>query len=263
MTGPAELLELARSTAREAAELVVNERRKAVEVADTKTSPTDIVTAADLASERLIRDRILSARPGDGFVGEEGDDIPSTSGVTWVADPIDGTVNYLYGMPHYAVSIAARTGTEILAGVITNPATGETFSAAKGQGTWLDGQQLHVSSCDDPQAALVGTGFGYRAEQRARQAVETGQLLPRVRDIRRGGSAALDLSWVAAARLDAYVERGLHDWDLAAGKLLVEEAGGRVEGLRGEKAGELIVVAAPMRLFDRFHDLLLACGYGD
>ncbi|MGH3506843.1 MAG: inositol monophosphatase family protein, partial [Nocardioidaceae bacterium] len=258
---PAALAALAEETARAAGRLVVEGRQGAVEVADTKSSPTDVVTAVDLASEQLIRSRILDARPDDGFVGEEGDDIASSSGVTWVADPIDGTVNFLYDIPQYAVSIAARVEDEVVVGVVHDPVSGETHTAIRGEGAWRDGRPIRVSRCEEVARALVATGFGYQAEDRRRQAAETGLLLPRVRDIRRFGAASLDLAAVGSGRVDAYVERGLKPWDLAAGGLVAEEAGARVAGLGGRPAGELLVVAAPAPLFDAFEALLLECGY--
>lgn len=256
------LLALAETTAHAAGRLVVEGRSGAVEVADTKSSPTDVVTAVDLASEQLIRRHILEARPDDGFVGEEGDDIASSSGVTWVADPIDGTVNFLYDIPQYAVSIAARVDDEVVVGVVHNPVSKETHTAVRGSGAQRDGRPIRVSECREVSRALVATGFGYQAEDRRRQAAETGRLLPKVRDIRRFGAASLDLTAVGTGRVDAYVERGLKAWDLAAGGLIATEAGARVEGLEGEPAGERLVVAAPAHLFDAFHALLVECGYG-
>jgi myo-inositol-1(or 4)-monophosphatase len=261
---PSRLLDLAVSAAHEAGELVASARREhRVEVEKTKTSPTDVVTAVDIASERTIRERVFAARPDDGFLGEEGDDVAGTSGVVWIADPIDGTVNFLYGIPQFAVAIAARVDGTVVAGVVHNPMSGETFTAVRGGGAYLDGGRLTGSACADVAEALVATGFGYRAEDRAVQAVEIGRLLPTVRDIRRLGSAALDLCFVAAGRVDAYVERGLKPWDLAAGGLIVEESGGRVEGLDGAPAQELLVVAASSGLFPAFHDRLKAAGFAD
>jgi myo-inositol-1(or 4)-monophosphatase len=259
-----ELRDLAVRTALDAGALVASAQvGDPVEVADTKTSPTDVVTAVDLASERLIRERILGVRPHDGFLGEEGDDIEGESGVVWIADPIDGTVNFVYGIPQFAVSIAAQVDGEVVAGVVHNPMSGETFTAVRGDGAWLADRPLLGSACDDMTTALVATGFGYRSDDRAAQAIEVGRLLPTVRDIRRLGSAALDLCFVAAGRVDAYVERGLHPWDLAAGGLIVEEAGGRVEGLNGERAGELLVAAASTALFPAFHERLISAGFAD
>ena len=258
-----ELLELARAAAREAGELVMSMRTRGADVAQTKSSPTDIVTAVDVASEELIRSTILASRGSDGFVGEEGDDIHGSSGVVWIADPIDGTVNYLYGIPAFSVSIAASFEGVVVAGVVHNPMSGETFTAALGEGARLDGRPISVGACTDIAQALVGTGYSYRADVRARQAVETSRLVSVVRDIRRIGSAALDLCYVACGRYDAYVERALKRWDLAAGRLIVTEAGGRVEGLNGDEPGELIVTAAAPQLYDAFHAALLAAGFGD
>ncbi len=263
MTDAGELLALAVSTAVEAGLLVAQGQRGTVEVAQTKTSPTDVVTSVDLASERLIRTRILDQRREDGFVGEEGADVSGLSGVVWIADPIDGTVNFLYGIPQYAVSIAAQVDGIVVAGVVHNPVSGETFTAQLGKGAWLDDVALHGSACVDIAQALVGTGYSYRADVRAAQAQETARLLAVVRDVRRMGSAALDLCYVACGRYDAYVERGLKPWDRAAAALVVSESGGRVEGLRGEPAGELVVTAASALLYDDFHDSLLASGFGD
>ena len=263
MTDPQELLRLAESTARRAGVLVLEGRRGIVDVADTKSSPTDVVTANDLASERLIRQVLSAERPHDGFVGEEGDDVGGSSGVTWVADPIDGTVNYLYDIPQYAVAIAAQVDGETVAAVVHNPQSGETFTAARGGGARLDGQPISVSAQADPAYALIGTGFHYRADVRVHQAQEFARLLPTVRDVRRFGSAALDLCFVACGRLDGYVERGLRPWDLEAARLVVTEAGGRVEGMGGAPPGERLVVAASTALFDGLHARLVDAGFGD
>lgn len=260
---PAELLTLAVRVAVEAGELVAAGRRGRVEVSGTKSSPTDIVTAVDLASEQLIRREIRHARPDDAFVGEEGDDTAGTSGVTWVADPIDGTVNFLYDIAQYAVSLAARVDGQVVAGVVHNPISGETFTASVAGGAFRDGEPIRVSACEDMASALVGIGYTYRADVRAHQAVETARLVPAVRDVRRFGSAALDLCSVACGRLDAYSERGLKPWDLAAGSLIASEAGARVAGLGGAPASELIVVAAPERLFPLFEEALRTAGYAD
>lgn len=261
MTSPQDLLRLAEQTAREAGRLVHAGRQGRVEVTDTKSSPTDVVTAVDVASERLIRERIASERPDDGFVGEEGEDLGGTSGVTWVADPIDGTVNFLYGILQFSVSLAARDRDGTLVAVVHDPSSGETFTALRGEGAWLDGRPIHPSVCVDPARALVGTGYHYRADVRAHQAVETARLIPHVRDVRRMGSAALDLCYAACGRYDAYVERGLRPWDLAAGRLIAEEVGVRVEGLHGSEPSELLVVAAPEALFDGLHEQLVVAGF--
>ncbi len=263
MSNAADLLALARTVALEAGALIKERRLGTVEVAATKSSPTDVVTAADLAAEQVIRERILSSRPSDGFVGEEGDEVCGTSGVTWVVDPIDGTVNYLYGIPRFAVSIAAEVNGHVVAGVVHDPMTNDTYTAISGQGAERNGQPIWASACRSPASALVGVGYGYRADVRTHQAAEIAQLVPRVRDIRRHGSAALDLCSVACGQLDAYAERGLKPWDLAAGRLIATEAGARIEGINGAEPDELLVIAAPTGLFDSLHAIMLECGYGD
>lgn len=258
-----QLLELAERVARDAGRLVAAARKGEVEVTQTKSSPTDIVTAADIASEALIRREIFAARPNDGLLGEEGDDIAGSSGVMWVADPIDGTVNFLYGLPQYSISIAAHLRGEPVAGVVHNPVSGETFTATAGGGARLDGRPIHVSDCRDLSSALVGTGFTYRADVRALQAPELARLVPHVRDIRRLGSAALDLCFVACGRLDGYAERGLKPWDYAAGMLIAQEAGATVAGLGGDPVSERLIVAAPTGLFPALEIALVAAGFAD
>ena len=258
-----ELVEIARSAALAAGELVGAKRAQGVAVAALKSSPVDVVTEADRESEELIRSLLADARPGDGFFGEEsGEGDASTTGVTWVVDPIDGTVNYLYDIPQYAVSIAAVEGGSdpaewtALAGVVVNPALGEVYSATRGGGAFLGGRQLHVTAGKELAQALVATGFSYTAERRGRQAAAVARLIPLIRDIRRQGSAALDLCAVAAGRTDAYYERGLHPWDHAAGALIAAEAGARVAGLRGAPATELFTLAAEPGLFEQLEPLL-------
>jgi myo-inositol-1(or 4)-monophosphatase len=244
MTVPRGLLELAEDVAREAGRLIVAERPRDMGVAATKTTATDIVTVMDRRSEQLIVDRLTAARPDDGLLGEEGASRQGSSGVTWVVDPIDGTVNYLYEIPAYAVSIAARVGEEVVAGAVVNPASGEVWTALRGEGAWLDGRRLRLGEAPPLDLALVGTGFGYDARRRARQAEVLAVLLPRVRDVRRIGAASLDLCAVASGRIDGYYEQGLKPWDLAAGGLVAREAGAVVTGLHGMPAGEAMVVAA-------------------
>ncbi len=254
---PAGLLDLALAAAREGARLVVDERPHGrLEVAATKSTATDIVTEMDRRSEQVVVARILADRPDDGFLGEEGAAREGTSGVTWVIDPIDGTVNYLYEIPSYAVSVAARVGDEVVAGAVVNPASGETWTAARGGGAFLDGRSIRVNEAPDLAMALVATGFGYATERRARQADILRAVLPLVRDIRRAGAASLDLCALACGRVDAYYEQGLKPWDLAAGGLVAEEAGALVAGLHGRPAGEALVVAAPPGLFEPLADLL-------
>jgi myo-inositol-1(or 4)-monophosphatase len=253
-----ELLALAVDTAQEAGELV-RERRDAVSrmaVSATKSTPTDVVTESDTAAEELIRRRLLTARPGDAVLGEEGGSSAGQSGVRWVVDPIDGTVNYLYGIPQYAVSIAAQRDGDTVAGVVHNPVSGETWTATRGGGAALNGSPVHESGCDRLDLALVATGFGYDAGRRERQAEILRRILPSVRDVRRAGAASLDLCAVASGRVDAYYERGLGPWDLAAGGLVAEEAGAVVAGLRGTPPGPDLVIAAGPALFDALHALL-------
>lgn len=250
-----ELLGLAVEAARAAGRLIVDERPATVGVEVTKSSPTDVVTVMDQASERLLREVLLGARPDDGLLGEEGGSVTGTSGLTWVVDPIDGTVNYLYGIPAYAVSVAVVTGDpsddaghEVVAGCVHDPVSGATFTATLGGGAFLDGAPVRCTDVDDLGQALLATGFGYQAERRAHQARLVQQLLPQVRDIRRIGSAALDLCMVACGRVDSYLERGLQPWDLAAGGLVAREAGALVTGLGDAAAGNALVVAAGPRL---------------
>lgn len=260
-----ELLALARDVGREAADFVARSRPPGrVDVAATKSSPTDDVTEVDRACEALIRDRILARRPRDGFVGEEGDDLLGTSGVDWVVDPIDGTVNYVYGIPCYAVSIAAEVDGAVLTGYVVNVASGEEWAAVRGAGAWrLDGdERLRLTAPDPPPIAraLVGTGFSYVREIRAQQAAAVARLLPQVRDIRRSGSAALNLCELAAGRLDAFVEQGLMPWDRAAGGLVATEAGLTLAGLDGEPDERLLMAAHPA-MAEEYFALVRACGF--
>jgi myo-inositol-1(or 4)-monophosphatase len=258
------LLDLARTVALEAAELVRTERRKGVEVSATKSSPVDIVTEVDRAAESLIHDRLLAARPDDGFLGEEGGSSSSSSGVTWVVDPIDGTVNFLYGIPQYSVSIAARlddeAGHRVVAGVVVNVQSGEVFAAELGGGATCDGEPLRVREVVPMSQRLVITGFNYLLDVRTRQAAAVAVMLPEVRDIRRLGSAALDLCAIAAGRADAYVEEGLNAWDMAAGGLVATEAGARVE-VRLGSGGHDCVICAPADGYDDFAALVTRCGF--
>ncbi len=249
-----ELLDLAVSIALEAGELARTRRGEGVSVAASKSSKEDIVTFADRETEALIRRRIKEARPDDGFFGEESGAERGTSGLTWVVDPIDGTVNFFYGIPQYAVSIAVVEGEPdpahwtALAGVVLNPATGELFTATAGGGASLNGDPIRVNTQVPLDQALVGTGFAYRAEVRTAHARIVAGLVGQVRDIRRMGSAALDLCAVACGRLDAYFERELSPWDHAAGALIAREAGARVSGAPGRPPGREFVMAADPEL---------------
>ena len=259
---PAALLELACAVALEAGELLRSGHGE-VRVVETKSSPTDIVTQMDQAAEELIRRRILTARPGDAILGEEGGqpDAVGDGGVRWVVDPLDGTVNYLYGLPDWAVSIGAEVDGAVVAGAVSVPVRGSLFSARAGGGAWLQqgGAAATALACTTgvPLArALVGTGFGYASARRAVQGRVVAALLPQVRDIRRGGSAAVELCSVAAGRLDAFYERGLNPWDVAAGGLIAQEAGARLGGLHGRPASDSMTLAAAPGLFSALHDVL-------
>ncbi len=283
VVGRAELLGLALAAAEAAGRMLMEVRLPGrPDVVSTKSSPTDVVTEMDRAAEKLIIAEIRAARPGDAFLGEEGgeergaadgavgggvEDGARRAGgtsVRWIIDPIDGTVNYLYGLPDWAVSIAAEHADEIVAGVVHVPERGEFFTAVRGGGAFLNqargpasAMPLHCASGVPLAQALVATGFGYQAARRAVQGEVVAAVLPRVRDIRRGGSCAVDLCSLAAGRVDAYYERGINYWDRAAGGLIAAEAGARVAGLRGKPAGPGLTMAAGPGLFAELHDLLV------
>ncbi|MGC5017684.1 inositol monophosphatase family protein [Micromonospora sp. DT47] len=253
---PGELLEIAVEVARDAAATAYRMRAEGVSVAATKSTVTDVVTAADRAVERQVLDALAKLRPDDAVLGEEygaGEPSAAASGVRWIVDPIDGTVNYLYGLPHCAVSLAAEVDGEVVAGVVRNLFTGEEWTATAGGGAWRDGRRLGCSTETDLGQALVATGFGYDPARRSHQAGVIAELISQVRDIRRFGAAALDLCLAAEGRVDAYYEKGLAAWDLAAGGLVAAEAGLRVTGLRGLPAGPDLVIAAPPALFGPLH----------
>jgi myo-inositol-1(or 4)-monophosphatase len=260
MTTSDELLDLAVRTARSAGRLIRAGSASGITVAATKSSDVDVVTESDRSAERLIRRTLLDARPDDAVLGEEGDDEPGTSGVRWIVDPIDGTVNFLYGIPQYAVSIAAELDGEVVAGVVLNVATGTEYTAVRGGPAQRDGVPIHVRATVPLHERLVGTGFSYEAHQREVQARALLELLPRIRDIRRFGSCALDLCGVAQGSLDGYVEEGVNLWDHAAGGLIARAAGARVETDLGA-GGRLIVIAAPEAGFDEFRSAITQAGY--
>lgn len=247
-----ELLGLAVAAATEAGQMLLTERpagpagRPAV--AATKSSPTDVVTDMDRAAERLIASRLLAGRPGDAILAEEGGE-SGRGRVRWIVDPLDGTVNYLYGLADWAVSVAAEVAGTVVAGAVSVPVRGELFTAIRGGGAWLrstaaEPVRLRCNTGIPLARALVATGFGYAAGRRRVQGEVVAAVLPRVRDIRRGGSCAVDLCSLAAGRVDAYYERGVNYWDYAAGGLVAEEAGGRVSGLAGKPPGPDLVIAA-------------------
>ena len=257
---PVELLSLAQSVVRPAAELARTMRAAGVDGVSTKSTDTDVVTAADRAVERQVVAALRAVRPADRFLGEEyGDgDGSGTSPVRWILDPIDGTVNYLYDLPQYAVSLGAEVDGVVVAGIVLNAATGQEWTATLGGGAYVASRRLTGSTQTRLGQALVGTGFGYDPARRAHQAAVLAGLLPFIRDIRRFGVASLDLCLAAAGLLDAYYERGLNPWDHAAGGLIAREAGLLVTGLDGAAAGSDLVIAAPPALHDELNGRLSA-----
>ncbi|MGB0101976.1 MAG: inositol monophosphatase family protein [Nocardioides sp.] len=266
--GNAELAALALDIAREAAALVRSRRAGKVTVAETKSSEVDVVTEADRASEALIRARLAALRPDDAILGEEGDDVAGSTGLRWVVDPIDGTVNFLYGLPQYAVSIAVERsteqGTEVVAGVVLNVALGTEYVAHLGEDgppvATRDGVPLAVASPTPLALRLIGTGFNYDADIRRLQARALVALITEVRDVRRLGSCALDLCHVAEGALDGYVEEGVNLWDHAAGGLVARVAGARMEEHPGV-GGSPLVVCAPAHGFEELLDAVRRAGY--
>lgn len=261
-----DLLTIARGVALQAGALAKQRRSEGVEVAASKSSPVDVVTEADRETELLIRSLLAEARAGDGFFGEESDASSSDSGLHWIVDPIDGTVNFLYGIPHYAISIAVVEGDpdpltwRALAGCVFNPASGELFTAATGTGAFLGDAPIAVAAGVDLSQALVATGFAYDSAMRGRQGDVVARLLPEVRDIRRLGTASLDLCFVASGRFNAYFERTLSPWDHAAGALIAREAGARVSGLNGAAPSRDFILAAEPELADRLEARLHELG---
>jgi myo-inositol-1(or 4)-monophosphatase len=226
-----------------------------------KSTPTDLVSDADLAAERLIRDGLARARPEDALLGEEGEDRPGTSGLRWVVDPLDGTVNFLFSIPHWCVSVAVQDARDsvlpaTLAGAIFDPPRSELFTVTRSGQARLGDRPLRGSTCEDLARAMVATGFNYDAAVRAAQAEVLRELLPRVRDIRRFGAAALDLAWTAAGRYDAFYERGVHIWDVAAGVLLCERAGLQFRELPARAGLPWGVLVAPAGLVEELHGLV-------
>jgi myo-inositol-1(or 4)-monophosphatase len=247
---PDALREIAEAVAREAGHQLREAFAGPGVNVQTKSSPTDLVSEADHAAERLIRERLAAARPGDGFLGEEGGDAAGTTGMRWVVDPLDGTINFLFGIPQWAVSIACEDERGAVIGVIYDPMRDELWTAERDGPALLDGRPIQGSTRDDLATAMVATGFGYDAEVRRLQARVAADLLPQVRDIRRLGSAALDLAWTAAGRYDAYYERGLNAWDLAAGALLCRRAGMQCREMPPTPPAAAGLLVAPAGLID-------------
>lgn len=237
-----------------AGELLLDAFRKPASGIDHKSSDTDLVSDADREAETTIRELLAAERPDDGLLAEEGSRAESESGRRWVVDPLDGTINYLYGLPVWAVSVALEDDEGGLVGVVLDPVHRETFTAIRGEGALLNGEPIRVSGCDRIDLALVATGFSYQEERRVAQAEIVRALLPRVRDIRRAGAAAIDLAWLAAGRWDAFYERGVNHWDWAAARLVAEEAGAVTGDLPGDPPG--VIAAASGELYSQLGALI-------
>lgn len=260
-----ELATLAASLAKQAADLLLDGMASVPALLEearvgTKSSATDMVTEVDRASERLLVAGILAARPDDGILGEEGTDRPGRSGVRWVIDPLDGTTNFLYRLPGFAVSIGVEVGGRSVVGAILDPVHDELFEAVLGRGATRDGAPIRCTALTELAMALIGTGFGYEADVRAEQAGVLTTVLPAVRDIRRFGAAAVDLCSVACGRIDGYYERGLQPWDLAAGGLIATEAGAVLGGADGGPAGAPLTLAAGPGIAGELRSLLREAG---
>jgi myo-inositol-1(or 4)-monophosphatase len=252
----ADLLVLAETIAREAGELVLAGRRAGLVDVGTKSTGTDVVTEFDRASETLIARRLHEARPDDALLGEEGTSRTGTSGVQWIVDPIDGTTNFLYDLPLYSVSIGAADAAGTIVGAVYVPAWDVMFSARRGNGATRDGRPIGCSTQSELATTLVATGFGYLPERRASQGTRLAALLPAVRDVRRLGSAALDLCLVAAGMVDAYYEQWLNPWDVAAGELIAAEGGARLGTFPGRDGEPDGIVASSPGVFDSLIEAL-------
>jgi len=260
---PVDLVRLAEHLAADVGQEVVRHRARGMGEVLTKSSSTDMVTEVDKAAEALIVAALRAARPQDGLVGEEGSSIEGTSGIRWLIDPIDGTTNFLYGLPAWGISIAAADEDGPIAGAVAVPSLGELFSAARGHGAHRDGEVIRCSDKADLATALVGTGFSYQPARRAEQGMVLSALLPRVRDIRRFGAASTDLCFVASGRLDVYYEAGLAPWDLAAGEIIAREAGAALSDLQGGPIRAGSILACAPALHEPFLELLGALGPPD
>ena len=254
----AELLAIAERAARAAGGLLRERFEGGGERATgAKSTPTDLVSEADLAAERAIRDIIAAARPGDAILGEEGGETQEGAGLRWIVDPLDGTVNFLFGVPQWCVSVAVHDADGGIAGVVFDPIRDEIFIGSRDGGLpTLNGVEIRGSQCAELAPALVGTGFAYDAAMREQQARVVARLLPRVRDVRRMGSAALDLAWTAAGRFDAFYERGVQTWDIAAGAVLCEAAGLQVRPIEAADGGPTGVLVAPAGLLEALAEIV-------
>jgi myo-inositol-1(or 4)-monophosphatase len=253
---PAALLAIAVEAAEAAGELLLSRFHEPAEGVGRKSSATDMVSDADRDAEALIRERLIAARPEDGILGEESGERRGTSGLRWVIDPLDGTTNFLFGIPHWAVSVACEDAEGGLVGVVHSPCQAETFTATRREGAFLGRERLSVSAKSDLSDALIATGFSYVPEERAVQAEVLRRALPLMRDVRRPGAASLDLAWTAAARVDAYYEVPSHHWDWAAGVVIVREAGARVGELAAIGPSGPGLIAAGNDLYDALVQLV-------
>jgi myo-inositol-1(or 4)-monophosphatase len=251
-----DLLALACRLAVAAGDAALAGRRASSVTSTTKSSQTDLVTVHDRAAETAIVAGLTAARPHDGIVGEEGTDRAGTSGISWHVDPIDGTTNFVYDLPLWSTSVAAADADGMLAGAVYAPVLGELFAAGRGRGATLDGRPIRCSDRTDLGLALVATGFSYQSERRLQQAGTVARLIGSVRDIRRLGSAALDLCYVAAGRYDIYYESGLNSWDAAAGELIATEAGCRSGDFHGGPPVPAELLVSTPAVFDAMVALL-------
>jgi myo-inositol-1(or 4)-monophosphatase len=254
--GEHELLDVARQAARAAAGELMSRFGRAAEGVHTKSTPTDLVSEADLAAESAIREVLGRLRPGDGILGEEGG-ATGEGQLRWVVDPLDGTINFLFGIPAFVVSVACEDGTGTVAGVVLDPVREECFAASRSGTATLNAAEIASSARTELATAMVATGFGYDSKMRARQAAAVARVLPRARDIRRFGSAAMDLAWCACGRWDAYYERGVHAWDIAAGALIASRAGLVVRELPAVGDDPAGLVVAPDGIIEELYRVVV------
>jgi myo-inositol-1(or 4)-monophosphatase len=254
----AELLEVAVAAAELAGGLLRERFEAGAErTVSTKSTPTDLVSEADFTAQRAIRGLLDERRPDDGFLGEEGGDAAGSTGLRWIVDPLDGTVNFLFGIPHWCVSVAVLDGVGGVAGVVHDAMRGETFAGVRGETPRCNGRPIVPRGATDLRMAMVATGFGYDERVRVEQGQIVAGLIDRVRDIRRFGSAALDMAWTAAGRYDAYYERGVHAWDVAAGSVLCRGVGLELREMPATETLPLGIVVAPAALVDELYGLVI------
>lgn len=252
-----ELLDVAHQAARAAANELMERFGSAARGVQTKSTPTDPVSEADLTAESAVGEVLRRLRPDDAILAEEGGE-SGEGELRWLVDPLDGTVNFLFGIPAFVVSVACEDGVGRIAGVVFDPVRDECFAATRSGPATLNGVGIEGSQRADLATAMVATGFGYDSAVRARQAGVVGRVLPRVRDIRRFGSAAMDLAWCACGRWDAYYERGVNAWDVAAGALIAERAGLEVRDLPALEEDPAGIVVAPAGIIDELFELVVS-----